>query len=165
MEFIFRDIGSTSDINTLIDFMSQQPLGYPNYDAWLQRSEPEFHMGYKQAILAFSDLKLIGDLVFQPDKYLPKTLEIKNLRIHPNLRRRDFGHFMLRQLEEIAKKEKRYNVIRVDTRSSQKDIIRLLKFTNYRELARAPLYDSNEEDVILTKSLLVNQTPKNPIYL
>ena len=161
MDFTFRDIDSTSDINVLIDFMSKQPLSYPNYNDWLQRSEPEFYMEYKHAILAFSDRKLVGDLVFQPDKYLPKTLEIKNLRIHPDLRRRDFGHFMLRQLEEIAKKERKYSVIRADTRSTQKDIINLLKFTNYKELARAPLYDSNEEDVIFVKSLF----PKTPYLI
>lgn len=164
MEFNFRSIDSTSDIYTLIDFMKQQPLNYPNYDSWLQRSEHEFHMAYKQAILAFSDKKLVGDLVYQPDKSLPKILEIKNLRIHPKLRKRDFGHFMLRQVEEIAKIAKKYNAIRIDTRTSQTNLIQLLKFTDYKELARAPLYDSNEEDVIFTKPLLTNQNPKNLIY-
>ena len=163
MEFTFRNIDSTSEIYTLIDFMKQHPLNYPNHNEWIQRCESEFHLQYKQAILAFSDKKLVGDLVYQPDKSLPKTLEIKNFRIHLKLRRRDFGHFMLKQVEEIAKATKKYKIIKVDTQTSQTDIIQLLTFTGYKELARATLYDSDKEDIIFTKSILETQNPKNLI--
>ena len=98
-DFNFRQIDSTSDISLLIEFMAKQALGYPNYEGWLQRSEPELQGGYKGAILGFHNSHLIGDLVYQPHKQLPQTIEIKNLRIHPKLRRRDCAHFMLRQLE------------------------------------------------------------------
>ena len=149
--FTFRGIDTTSDIYTLIDFMRKQALDYQGYDSWLQRSEPEFHAGYKQAVLAFSESRIVADAVYQPHKSLPRVLEIKNLRVHPNLRRRDFGHFMLRQVEVEARKTKQFDLMMIDARASQKDILTLLKFTGYKEIARTPLYDSNEEDVVFSK--------------
>ena len=151
-DFNFRQIDSTQDITTLINFMASYPLSYPNYDAWIQRSEPELHMAYKQAILAFSNKTLVGDVVYQRHKQFPGTLEIKNFRVDERIRRRDFGHFILKQVEAEAVKEG-YDMILCDTRSSQTDVLSLMKFSGFREIARAPLYDSNEEDVIMGKQI------------
>lgn len=121
---------------------------------WIQRTEAELYGEYKQAVLAFSDRKLVGDLVYQPHKQLPKTLELKNLRIHPQLRRRDLGHFMLRQAEVEARRTGQFDLIMVDARASQQDVLRLLQFTGYREVSRGIfLYDDNKEDVVFVKSL------------
>lgn len=150
--FNFRQIDSTQDIGKLINFMARQPLNYPGYDGWLQRSEPELHMAYKQAILAFSDKTLVGDAVYQKHKQLAGTIEIKNLRMHEEIRRRDFGHFILKQIEVEAIKLG-YELMVADARASQTDVISLLKFSGFREIARAPLYGSNEEDVVMGKPL------------
>ena len=151
-DFNFRQIDSTQDIRKLIDFMARQPLNYPGYDAWLQRSEPELHMEYKHAILAFSDRKLVGDIVYQRHKQLAGTLEIKNLRVDEEIRRRDFGHFLLKQVEVEARRGG-YGLILGDARASQGDVISLLRFAGYREVARAQLYDSNEQDVVMGKPI------------
>lgn len=150
--FNFRQIDSTQDITKLVDFMASYPLNYPRYDAWLQRSEPELHMAYKHAILAFSDRTLVGNVVYQKHKQLPKTLEIKNIRVDERIRRRDFGHFILKQVEAEAIKEG-YNLILCDARASQTDVLSLLKFSGFREIARVPLYDSNEEDIVIGKPI------------
>ena len=131
--------------------MAKQSLGYPHYDDWLQHSEPELQEGYKGAILGFYNSQLIGDLVFQPHKQLPQTIEIKNLRIHPMLRRRDCAHFMLKQLE--VEYQQKIGLIITDTRASQTAVLALLNSSGYKELARAPIYDSNEEDVVLVKPI------------
>lgn len=150
--FNFRQIDSTQDIRKLIDFMAIRPLSYLEYDAWIQRSEPELYMEYKRAILAFSDLVLVGDVVYQKHKQLPNSLEIKNLRVNEKIRRRDFAHFMLKQVEAEAVKAG-YGLILCDTRANQSDVLSLLQFSGFKEIVRAPLYDSNEEDVIFAKPL------------
>ncbi len=152
-EFLFRQIDSSRDIRELIDFMARQPLSYKEYDAWLQRSEPELHAAYKQAVLAFSDRRLVGNAVYQMHKQLPGVLEIKNLRVDERVRRRDFGHFILKQVEQEARKAG-YDLIMIDARASQRDVLSLLLFSGFHELARASLYDSNEQDVIMTRPLL-----------
>ncbi len=156
--FNFRGIDSTLDIRKLIEFMSQHPLQYPNYQDWIQRSEPEINAGYKQAILSFSDKRIVGNLLYQPHKEIASTLEIKNLRVHPGVRQRYFGIFMLKQLEVEARRRKSIDTVMVDTRASQTDVLSLLQKAGFRETARAPLYDSNEEDVILTKPIHSSKT-------
>lgn len=151
--FIFRQIDSTRDIRKTIDFLAAQPLGYPNYRNWVKRAEAELHMRYKDAVLGFSGDRLVGEVLHQPHKQLQRTLEVKNLRVHPKLGRRDFGHFMLKQVEAEARKSENYDVILVDARTSQEGVIALLKFSGYQEVARVQLYDSNEEDVVLARLL------------
>lgn len=150
--FNFRQIDSTQDISKLINFMANYPLSYPGYDAWIQRSEPELYTEYKQAVLAFSDRVLVGNIVYQKHKQLTNALEIKNMRVDEKIRRRDFGHFILKQVEAEAVKSG-YNLILCDARASQVDVISLMRFSGFREIARAPLYSSNEEDVIMGKPL------------
>ncbi len=152
-DFRFRQIDSTSDVRGLIDFMRMQSLGYPKYDDWIQRSEPEIYAGYKQAVLAFSDNVLVGDLVYQPHKQISRILEIKNMRVHPKIRRRDFGHFMLKQVEVEARNSQRYDVLIGDVRASQAGILDFLAFSGFKRLATASLYDSNEQDIVMAKPI------------
>ena len=151
--FLFRGIETNADISVLMDFMGKQALSYPDYDTWLQKIEPEFYNGSKNAVLAFSDNKLVGDLVYQPHKSLVRSLELKNLRIHPDLRRRDFSHFMLKQIETEARNSGKYDQIISDTRASQEDVLRAFSFAGYQEIERIALYDSNEEDVLVVNPL------------
>jgi hypothetical protein len=150
--FNFRQIDSETDIRRLVEFMAKYPLDYPGYDAWLQRAESELDAGYKQAILAFSEGTLVGNIVYQRHKQLPGTLEIKNLRVAAGKQRRDFGHFMLRQVQVEANRGD-YGLILCDARESQTDVLALLGFSGFIEIARAALYDSNERDVIMGKPI------------
>ena len=113
--FTFGEIGSGKDIGELIDFLSKQSLGYPNYSDWVQRTEAELLLGYKQAVLAYSEGRLVGDIVHQPHKIIPHVREVKNIRVHPDLRERGFARFMLRQVEIGARDEE---AVVVDTRRS-----------------------------------------------
>ena len=125
-------------------------MSYPSYDDWVCKVRQEIESGWKKSILAFSDGVLVGDLVFQPHKDFPKEfLELKNLRIHPEVCERYFGVFMLKQAEAEARG--RYQGIICDVRSNQHSMINLLEFMGYKELCRAPLYDANVEDVVFFK--------------
>ena len=148
--FTFRLMESRKDLETLLDFLMKQSLGYPKYEAWVQRAEHEIKRGYKTAILAFSGGFLVGDLIYQPHKDLPRTRELKNMRIHPNLRRRYFAHFMLKQAEVESRED--YDLILCDVRSDQPAVINLMKLFGYTSLVTTCLYNRNMQDVIMVKS-------------
>jgi len=159
--FQFRHPDSVSDIHRVIDFLAKQPLGYPKYCAWVQRTEAELQTGYKQVIMALSDNHLVGDLVYQKHKQLPRVREIKNLRVHPELRRRDFAHFMLRQAEEHERQK--FDALLIDSRTDNPSMIEFLTFCGYTPIAQTPLYDSNCPDVVMIKSFNA-RTEKGIIY-
>lgn len=149
--FHFCSIEESGDIGKLVDFLQTQDLGYPHYDHWVQRTEAELQSGYKQAVLGFSNGHLIGDIVFQPHKQLPRVREIKNIRVHPAVRGRYVAAFMLRQAEVEAKQE--YDALLVDARTDQQDIIRLLRGMGFVPIAETPLYDPSVPDIILIKAM------------
>ena len=151
MNISIRDVDSRPDLKLLVDFLIKQNLGhYPNYEPWVQRSESQIDLGYKKAILAFLDGKLVGDLIHQPHKTLAGYSELKNLRIHPEVRRRDFAHFMLRQAEVESSRLSKFMICDVPT--DQKGIIRFLRYSGYTPIKETPLY-SDRPDLIMVKRL------------
>ncbi len=148
--FSFRSVSNSSELKALVDFLIKNNPGYKGYEDWVQRSEYEMDAGYKRTILAYSNDVMVADLIWQPHKQLPRTKEIKNLRVHPALRRRAFGYFMLRQAEH--QEHKAYDAIICDVRSGQVDAINLLKQVGYTSIVSASLYDPHEEDIVMIKA-------------
>jgi len=148
--FHFRELQDTAGLRDLIDFMISQDLNYPGYEEWVQRAEHELNTGYKNAILAFNDSTLVGNLVYQQHKGLPHFLELKNLRVHPRLRVRDFGRFMLRQVE--VDNEELNDAIICDVRVDKPEIINFLRSCNYEIIATAPLYEQHVPEVTMLKT-------------
>ena len=149
--FAFRTPGSTQDLKQLVDFLMKQDLGYPGYEDWVQRAEYEIDKGYKIPVLAFSEGTLVGDVIYQPHKQLPRIREIKNIRVHPEVRGRAFAHFMLRQAE--AENSDQFDALIVDARADQNDVITLLLRNGYTPLGQRALYGANSVDVIMVKML------------
>ena len=77
--FNFTTLEDINQLRSLIDFMTSQDLDYPRYGEWLQKTESQLERGEKQAILAFHEGKLVGDLVHQicRDDGLGSLVEIK----------------------------------------------------------------------------------------
>ena len=147
--FNFRSVEKRKDVLDLCDFLIKQDLGYPQYDDWVQRAEHEVDSGYKTVVLAFSGNRLVGDVIYQPHKELARVREIKNIRVHPRVRGRNFGRFMVRQAEV---EPPTYDAIIVDARIDQQDIVGLLRVEGYVPLVTVPLYDENMPDVVMIKS-------------
>lgn len=147
--FQFSSLGDVKQLKGLISFLAKQDLGYPNYDNWVQKTEHELDSGYKKVIMAFSDRKLVGDLVYQNHKEIPRFLELKNLRVHPDLRLRNFGRFMLKQAE--IENSGKYDAIICDCHSEQSEIIKFLESCNYIPIKSIPIYDKNTLEVVLVK--------------
>ena len=147
-DFRFRMLDSRSDLKKLVDFLMKQSLGYPNYEEWVLRAEADIDRGRKKAILGFSNGNLAADLVLHWHEKLPGVVEIKNLRVDPDFRRRDFAHFMLRQAEV---ENPGCLAMICDVRQNQPEAIALLRFAGYVPVCSVPLYDLNVPDNVMVK--------------
>src|SRR3989344_7617874 len=104
LDLTIRLISDEKDLRKLRHFLLGQALWYPNYERWVEDvCIPDISNNWKTAIIAYSNGHVVGDVIFQKHKQLPKTREIKNLRINPDYRRRDLAHFLIRQAEEEDK--------------------------------------------------------------
>jgi len=147
----FKELESKRELDNLIMFLLEQDLGYPNYEDWVQRAEHELSSGIKGVVQAFVEAHLVGDLVYQPHKEAPRILELKNLRIHPQLRTRKFAEFMVRQVE--AESKGRYDAVILDARANQPGIINFMEACGYTAFATLPLYQDSVPDVAMLKVL------------
>ena len=152
--FTFTTLENRNQLRNLVDFMASQNLDYPHYDEWLQKTESQLETGEKEAILAFSEGKLAGDLVHQVcrDNGLGIIKEIKNLRIHLDVRERYFASFMLRQL--YAECGDRYKGLLVDIRANQKQTQDFFISQGFIPLINIPLYEKNIDEVVMFKPLV-----------
>ena len=148
-DYAFRSVQSTKEVRLAVDFLAKQDLKYPNYDEWVGRVESELFSGYKKAGLAYSQGVLVGDIVWQPHKNLPRVRELKNLRISPQARGKYLAQFLLRQAEVEDRKE--FDVLIADARESQTDLINMMADMDYQVLGKINLYEEGRKDVILFK--------------
>jgi len=152
VDYTFRTLGDQRDLKRLRGFLHRQGLWYPDYERWIENvCIPDLERGYKSAVVAYSNGVVIGDCVWQPHKELPRTGELKNLRVLEPHRNRDIGHFLLRQAEEEMRGA--FDIIIGDTDSESGAVINLLRVSGYRELHRTPLYTNHRIDVVFTKDL------------
>lgn len=109
----------------------------------------KIEFGYKTGIIALSEGKIVGDLIYQPYKELPRIRELKNLRIHQDIRDRGFASLMMRQAERENYED--FDIIIGDVRSTEKEVIHLLRKMGYNPLFNAYLHDSHKEDILFIK--------------
>lgn len=80
------------------------------------------------------------------------------MRIEPAFRRRDLAHFLVRQVEEENKEN--CDRISLDIDSKAQEVIRFFMFCGYKILFEAPLYCTDNIDVMMGKEYkrnLLNQ--------
>jgi N-acetylglutamate synthase-like GNAT family acetyltransferase len=133
--------------------MASQDLNYPHYDDWLQRTETQIEKGEKRATIALSEGKLVANLITQTckDSGLGSLIEIKNGRVHPELRDRYFMKFMLRQLYKEC--EGRYDGVITDIRANQNNTLNYLIQDGFMAIAGTTLYENVMEEVTLFRPL------------
>ncbi|MFH1307764.1 MAG: hypothetical protein ABIH72_02845 [archaeon] len=149
-DFAFRSVQTAEEVRQTVDFLARQDLQYPHYDEWVQKAESELHSGYKRAGLAYSNGILVGDIVWQLHKELPRVREMKNLRINPQARGRYLAQFLIRQAEVEDKRD--CDAMIVDARETQHDLIELMGCMGYSILSKLNLYEEDRRDVVLFKS-------------
>lgn len=146
-DYSFRSIDGNKAVAEAVSFLSKQSLGYPKYADWVGRAEAELRLGVKKGVVAYNNLRIAGDVICQPHKSLHGVLELKNIRIHPEVRGRKFASFMLRQAET----EFPSDLIVVDTRRDQTDMVKFLISEGYVPVASPMLYEEGKEDVVFAK--------------
>jgi len=148
--FSFEDIDGTRTISRAVNFLARQPLSYPNYVDWTGKTEAELLTGIKKGVIAYNNEILAGDIICQPHKDLSgalNVLELKNIRIHPEVRGRRFASFMLRQAEI----EFPHDLVLADARKGQIDMISFLLSEGYKLIASSNLYEPDVSDVVMVK--------------
>jgi len=152
VDFEIRDLGDQRDLRLLLDFMENKPLHYPDYMGWLNGPcKTDLDSGYKRAYVAWSGGRVVGDVVAQPHKELQRTLELKNVRIDEDFRRRALAFFLIKQPEADARGQ--FEQILCDSDSTQKDIHHLLTFAGFRLLGKEYLYSSSRLDYVFVKHI------------
>jgi len=150
-KFSFKEIENRNELLKAMNFLSRQNIGYPCYNAWLERTEDETAAGYKKIVLAFYYDEIIGDCVYQPHKNIPLFIEIKNLRVIPPFCFRDIGRFMLKQIESETREK--YHALIGDTRAEKTGIIKFLESYGFEPLCLSPLYEKDVLDITMVKWL------------
>lgn len=152
VNFTIRQVDDLRDLRLLREFLHRHDLGYPNYDEWVDCvCIPEIEDGYKNAVVAFHGTILVGDLVWQAHKELPRTVECKNLRIDPLVRERGLAYFLLKQCEVESRKDS--DIIIGDIHSNQDDIKLFFLRYGFRVLYQAPLYSDNRLETVMIREL------------
>jgi len=149
-DFLIKPVAGV-DLKRFGQFLRTQNLGYLGYEQWVdQRCLPELDAGYKTAYSVSSNGVIVGGIVFQKHKCLIGTLEIKNLRVGTEFRRRDLAHFLVKQAEVYAKEEKYSQMIadfRADKTYSQ-TLSNFLKFCGFEVLFQAELYPGGIDYIV-----------------
>ena len=149
-DFTFKSVQTTDQIRQTRDFLLKQDLKYPRYDEWVAKVESELLSGYKRAALAYSNGVLVGDIVWQYHKQLPRVKELKNLRVHPKASGRYIAQFLIRQAE--IEDKRKIEAIIGDARENQFGLIALMQSMGYSIISKLPLYEESQKDVILLKA-------------
>ena len=147
MNICFCQPSCFSDLRSLASFLWAQNLGYPRYDEWVDRAVTELDAGYKTAILAIDDGRMVGNVIFQPHKEIAGIREIKNLRVDESVRDRRFGSFLLRQAEWFDSGT--YDFLMADFRANKRDIERLMLSEGYQVVETKSIYDEGMDKIVI----------------
>ena len=152
-EFLMKPV-EPIDLKRFGQFLRTQNLGYPDYEQWVdRRCLPELDAGYKMAYSVVSNGVIVAGIIFQRHKGLVGTLEIKNLRVDTEFRRRDIAHFLMKQAETFALGE-RYSQMIADFRAEKEysgRLSRFFQFCGFEVLFQAELYPGGQDFIIAKK--------------
>jgi|GEM_PF-630967 len=141
--------GAWKPTQQLINFLSDQALDYPRHSEWLEKAEHEMNIGIKSALIASHNGQIAGNIVWQLHKQIPNLIELKNIRISPQVRERHFASFMLRQVEWLSKNY--CTGLIVDCRENQTDMKIFLMQSGFTPIAKLNLYEQRIKDICLVK--------------
>lgn len=135
-----------NEINELYQFIKQYPLNYPNYSEWLKKCKRELELGYKKAFVYKLKGKIIADLIFQPHKQDSSLLELKNIRVIEEHRKKKVFSKLLKEAISYAR-QNRFKKIVVDAHADS-EVIKPLQKLGFSVESYENLYDSKLETVL-----------------
>jgi ribosomal protein S18 acetylase RimI-like enzyme len=161
-DFRFTNEHTSDEVGNVIDVLRRPRLwiptqkDYPDYDAWLEKTEAEIASDKKRAMLAYMGRQPVGAVIYQRHKEQPRTIEIKNISVSPHTQGRHIGSFMLRnsEIEAIRNDFPDADRLIVDTKVTNADMINFLVNHGYRIHEVTSLYGPESGlDAVLTKSV------------
>ncbi|MEK6892713.1 MAG: hypothetical protein AABX07_00765 [Nanoarchaeota archaeon] len=159
MSFSYRfETVETRQLDRLVSFVRAHNPGYRGYYEWINKMRAEVAAGYKEAIIATSNDKVIGTSIWQPHKALSELAEFKNLRVVEN--GRSIARFIAKQVEVEARERGFWGII-CDVRSNQPQIVRFMVHLDYTPIKTISLYESSEPDVIMVKLFYPTDATRN----
>lgn len=160
MVYTTQFLKDPEEVQRLYKFIKQFPLDYPNYFLWLEKCKRELELMYKRAFYVSDDSGNIqGSIIFQRHKQERSILEIKNLRVSPEVERKGIGSTLLNSVEQFAK-EFRFRRVQCDAHP-ENPAIKFLEERGFSINAEETLYSIGKE-IILGKNIQ-NGTFSNPI--
>lgn len=132
-------------------------MGGVNHARWVAKTEAELAQDKRFAILATSDGRGAGALIWRPGDE-PGHIDLRNISIAPDMRGRHLGTFCMNQFFFLAKEyvqqaEEQQSaselVISVDTKLTNLEMIAFLKSTGFATKEVSDLYDSGKLDVVM----------------
>ena len=133
--------------------------GGVNHARWVAKAEAELAQGERFAILATSDGRGAGALVWRPgDK--PGQIDLRNISITPDMRGRHLGAFCMNQLFFLAKEyvqqtEEQQSaselLISVDTKETNLEMITFLANLGFTVEEIRDLYGGGKKDVVMRR--------------
>jgi hypothetical protein len=160
--FYFGLMRDENELLQLEAFLLSKSMNYPYYENWVKKvCIPDLRSEWKKSILAFygtkGDWQLVGNAIYQLPKEklnerLHSTLQLKNMRVEDGFRREGIASFLIKQAEKQARLLNLSNII-LDFRSDRKDILGLFIWHGYNVLMETELYDDNNIDTIMIKTI------------
>lgn len=129
---------------------------YPDYFEWLGKVGEELETEQKRAMLAYFGSVPVGSVVYQRSKTNPKSLEVKNISVSPDVRGRHVASFLLRNAEIEGSRQDFTGCTEaiVDTKLTNSGMIAFLIDQHYLPIQITDLYGlTSNADVVLTKNL------------
>jgi len=156
MKILFKD-----DLTpySVIDFLRGPrlwvaPSSYPDFNDWLERIEPELAGGTKRHLACYWNNEFAGIVIWQRHKTHQSYVEIKNLTVHPRVRGRLVGSFLLRQAELEGRNELTANQAVCDAKRAHAGILSFLLARGYKCLGAQDLYGlGGGEDIVLGRPI------------
>jgi ribosomal protein S18 acetylase RimI-like enzyme len=131
---------------------------YPGYEEWADKALAQIASERKRSMVAFLGREGVGALLYQRCPEDPSVLEIRNLSVSPEVRRRHFADFLLKQVEAEASVEfPGVTQVVTDTKITNPPVISFFLSRGYSIASINALPSdfghNGIEDVVLTKPL------------
>lgn len=117
---------------------------------WVEKTEAELIAGTRSALFARRLGTAAGVIVWRPAPE-PTVIDIRNISITPLNRGQLFGSFMLRAVETAIAETAPDCKIRIDTKSTNTEMMKFLLQSGYSVEGLADLYQSGKIDIIFAK--------------
>lgn len=159
MEVLFTSDRTVRMADEIVDYLRGPRLwipqaDYPDFDDWLQRSWLQLKREEKRALVGISAGRVVGAVVYQRHRQLPRAMEVKNLTVRPDARGRHVASFLLRNAEVEGQRDYGSAEVLVDAKARNGAVRAFFLRNAYSVVGVEDLYGLRAgEDVLFRKSL------------